>query len=128
MDDVRVRNYSSDAWCGWCSDGGLVEIGTRPEAKGHVPTFAPCPYCEIGARVEFPERSRPVWHDGYWQGRPVDIGPPPKRGIMLSQTENHMRARLLMRKFAGENTDPCEGLELPEKERITLLSQRLKAS
>ena len=123
----RIRKHSSNEHCPDCIDG-LAEIGTRPEGKGHLPMYGPCPYCEQGARLEFPMQGRPLWgEEGYWQGRPHTITPPAKSGRHTSATENLMRCKLLFRRWAGEDVDPLEGIGLPERERIRVLAERMKS-
>ena len=127
---MRTRNVSERETCDWCFDEGLVTVGTRPEGNGHLDMYGPCPYCEIGLKIEFPEKSRrPPWGpEGYWQGRDPGLTKPKPEGKPLSKQENALRAKLLLMRWAGADVDPCEGLSplLPERDRFMLLSQRIR--
>lgn len=53
--------------CRLCLDTALVEVGT---SKVGTIELAPCPACERGKRLEFPEARRGIWGtDGFWRGR-----------------------------------------------------------
>lgn len=128
---TRIANITGIERCKWCNQDGLVATGTRPEGHGHLEMLGPCPHCEVGFRIEFPTKSRPVWgQDGYWQGRTPDIAPAPKDGYELHKTENHMRHMLLLRRYSGQPTaNPCIGIEINDRKmRYSILSEALKQS
>lgn len=84
----RVANVSSKAHCEWCCDDGYVLVGYNRLGTDEM---GPCPYCEKGFAIEFPEKPRvgPWGIEGYWRGRSTTgiakicnhgvrpVGPPP---------------------------------------------------
>jgi hypothetical protein len=73
--------------------------------------MAPCPMCQVGYRVEFPQPSDknpnpgrgPFGEDGYWKGRDaVDLVPMEASGSLpLPKAENAKRARELFARMGG---------------------------
>jgi hypothetical protein len=79
--------------CATCEDEGMVEVAFRRDKivrrdpatgrhvyggeTGMIAEMGPCPYCEKGRRIEFPEdRVGPWGSAGYWQGRdPGEVVP-----------------------------------------------------
>ncbi len=128
MNEQRTANLTGRQHCDWC-DQGLALAAIRPTPIGDgAPEYGPCPWCELGARLEFPtgkpgpkgERgARPSWGlDGYWQGRPPVVERAPDHSQrLLPAAENLARMRLLMRRYAGEKVDPLVGLEFGEPAR-----------
>lgn len=71
--------------CRHCADDGFVVVWTRPvvpsvacpRAVGEVDEMGPCPFCEVGLRVEFPpadpksgfQRTGPWGPSGFWGSR-----------------------------------------------------------
>lgn len=106
MSEQRIRNISANQRCHWCIDG-LAEIGTRPEGHGHAPMYAPCPYCEAGARLEFPTKAKARWPNGYWQGRDPagEITPPPRQGTPLPTAMGARLSREMVARL-GRRRDP----------------------
>lgn len=121
---LRVNNHPEHGTetCNRC-ERGLAITGRRPAPSGVlVDEYGPCPHCELGCRFEFPEKCRPRWPNGYWQGRPAEVIPPPRDGYELPKVENAMRARLLMRRFAGADVDPLLGIDLRDPaKRLAML-------
>ncbi len=144
----RFANVTGHATCPHCIDG-LALVQTRPatasivrphgrlerrEASGDYEEYGPCPWCELGFKVEFPvEKQDRTWKLGYWQGRPgVVVDPPPVDPPALSGAENLLRTRLLERRYemvaSGVQEglpDPCIGLDKPmgDADRLALLRE-----
>lgn len=69
----RTQNVSQDEHCRYCcgtgvkSGMGWVFVGWSGVGTEQL---APCPFCEAGFAVEFPEGGKGPWGaDGFWQGR-----------------------------------------------------------
>lgn len=128
---TRYQNLSGSDTCPYCEPGrsassGLVHVTTRADGMREM---GPCPHCEAGYRAE----SR-TWPLGYWQGKPADLERPrppihlprprpepyvnllPGRESELSQSENAARSALLLRRFSGEDVDPCVGIDVLDGE------------
>jgi len=74
--ELRVRNISGAQHCLHCCGSGSktgqgwVFVGWSGVGTDQM---APCPHCEAGYEVEYPERGKPPWGaDGYWRGRSID--------------------------------------------------------
>jgi hypothetical protein len=70
----RTRNITESERCRRCQDDGLFVVGAeRRNLQGRLfdhDVCAPCPDCERGHRIEFPERGDGIWgRDGFWRGR-----------------------------------------------------------
>ncbi len=136
MDD-RTLNLTGKQFCRNCEDGFAI-VSYRTFGKNRMPEYGPCPHCELGARLEFPTGvkgpkgepgARPSWgRDGYWQGRRHDVEPPPPDGKLLPREENLLRLKLLNRRLAGENVDPCVGLDMRDPARRIEMLKRALAS
>lgn len=126
-----VANVTGRAVCEWCEDG-LAHVASRPTDGSGFPEYGPCPRCEAGARLEFPDggKTRPVWPDGFWQGRDETvIRPTMQHGKTLPHAENTLRLRLLTRRLDGEQVDPCVGVDFTDpKRRMDLLRQEVGRS
>ncbi len=133
---TRTRNYSNVERCEWCEDGWAVVAFRRPfprETSLGLPEYAPCPWCELGARLEFPTGevtkkgyppARAHWGTpGYWQGKPPAVERAPVNdGVPFTFTENKLRAELLLRRYAGADVNPAVGCDVADaRERIALL-------
>lgn len=79
-----ARNYSGREHCRWCCNMGQLPVEQRDPPYDEA--YGPCPFCEIGARVEY---GGAFGEEGYWKGRSTDglvqlcthfdkPGPPPE--------------------------------------------------
>ncbi len=138
MDDQRTLNLTGKQFCTRCEDGFAI-TGTRQFGDRPMIEYGPCPYCELGARLEFPTGTKgpkgepgakPSWgRDGYWQGRRPDTADPPKDGTLLPREENLLRLQLLNRRLSGDKTvDPCVGLDHRDPARRIEMVKRALAS
>jgi hypothetical protein len=142
----RFANVTGHAVCPHCVDG-LALVQTRPatasivrphgrlerrEAQGSYEEYGPCPWCELGFKVEYPEEKHArAWPLGYWQGRPpVVVDPPPANPEPLSVAENALRLKLLERRYEMVAQGVSEGLpdvgiglELAAADRVVLLRE-----
>lgn len=106
--EARAHNSTGTEHCEWCVDEGLVVVATRPmtpspprnrvrpKHRAHLPAprstaveeMGPCPYCEVGFKIEFGVGTRrnrdgslgedvvrggPWGPEGFWRGREVPI-------------------------------------------------------
>lgn len=127
---MRICNMSARDTCEFCLNEGLVMVGTRAEGTRPMEMYGPCPHCERGFRIEFPDKDRPRWENGYWQGRDVDVQPAPKLKALLGRDENGIRSILLTRRYKKiEGADPLVGLEFADpRERMKVLLTAIKAT
>ncbi len=131
----RTRNFSNVERCEWCEDGWAV-VAYRPvpaETSPDLPEYAPCPWCELGARLEFPTGevtkkgyppARAHWGTpGYWQGKPPAVERAPvSDSEPFTHAENTLRWRLILRRMGGAPVDPAAGWDVrDDAERIALL-------
>src|SRR5207247_170349 len=103
---VRTKNMSARETCDWCDETGFVIASIRQERSARLvdgeiieqvvehEEMGPCPHCERGFAVEFPNAKRfegsgrpagiePPWdrEEGFWKGRSTgDIRPMVERG------------------------------------------------
>lgn len=98
---IRTKNLTERAACNYCRETGYV-IAEGP-AGDYDCAYAPCPFCEIGYREEFPDltekkahKIRPPWdpEKGYWQGRSISYLEPECRGSSYSLPPAEQRAQL----------------------------------
>lgn len=120
---ARTHNRTQRDFCRWCGNDGIVvaqtrnaqagawaiERGIHPPAGSVYEEMAPCPYCELGFKLEFQEKG--VWApDGFWRGRDeVDLIPlhPTGQPQPLPLGEARTRARELARAVVGHFADPA---------------------
>jgi hypothetical protein len=119
-----IANLTRSDSCPYCHDEGQLEVSTRQEiwprdeiAKGGkkvpkkteatVDEYGPCPRCEKGQRMEFPEpdakgrvRVGPWGPDGFWRGRTPELEPATVSSP-LSREENQRRLAELMKRMAA---------------------------
>lgn len=129
---IRIRNITGVSRCGHC-DNGLAIVSRRKVRHVLVDEHGPCPWCEKGARIEFPEKIKPHWGaDGYWRGAPPEVHPQPKDdGVTLSFAENQLRWRLMLARYAGNpSAQPDVGVDIrdPQKRMELLRSHAAKFS
>jgi hypothetical protein len=69
----RIQNVSGHGHCEHCCGSGnkygkgWVFVGWSGVGTDQM---APCPHCEAGWEVEFPDKGKPPWgFNGYWQGK-----------------------------------------------------------
>ena len=73
----RVANLTGGEECATCRDDAIVTVGSERRAAGadrayFVDVLGPCPNCERGLRLEFPNDGAGPWgKDGYWRGREI---------------------------------------------------------
>lgn len=111
---TRLTNFTGSETCHACRNG-LAQTGWRTQGTGQVPEYGPCPFCELGDRMEFPKegKSWKTWGiDGYWRGREPVVVVPPRSAWTLSMRENALRMRLLTARGNGADVDPCVGVDL----------------
>lgn len=98
--ESRTKNQTERDFCRWCGNDGVVVAAVRPvtqtawaKTRAEKKTrseagatftppdgavyeeMAPCPYCEVGYKLEF-QKDSPWFPDGYWRGRDqVDLQP-----------------------------------------------------
>lgn len=114
----RVQNVSGHGHCEYCcgtgnqpdhvsrSPGGWVFVGYSGVGTDQL---APCPYCEAGWIVEFPEKGKGPWgFEGYWRGRETAGLEKTCRCSEkpLSPVENKARLAGLMRKLSAVGNTP----------------------
>lgn len=99
---IRTKNLSEHATCAYCRETGYV-VNEGPDGKGYDCIVAPCPFCEAGAREEFPtvdanDRSkiRPPWDPikGYWQGRSLAHLDPERKGAEITLSAEEQKQHL----------------------------------
>lgn len=123
---MRIENHSGRETCRMC-DRGLAVVGTFRYGGHDRPEYGPCPFCELGERLEFPREQRlwPTWgKDGFWRGREPEVVPPKPDGPALPKPENALRMRLLLRCYGGEPVDPLVGIDIADPAlRMALLER-----
>lgn len=90
--EARIANITSKpdwnkhvALCKHCGDTGAVTAMLRRYGEDFIEELAPCPYCQLGYRLEHSHYGT----EGYWQGREAyDIKPLYPNGTeVVNQTE-----------------------------------------
>lgn len=62
-----LENVTGSRHCAYCRDDGLVVVNERADGAEEM---GPCPHCERGHLLEFPEGKPGPWGQaGYWKGR-----------------------------------------------------------
>lgn len=112
----RARNLTTSQRCDECETPGWVLTRRNPDE------CAPCPSCEAGARAEIQR-----YGGDYWQGREPAYYPRYRPEQLLSKMENGLRMKLLNARLAGRDADPLTPAGMPERERLSLLVERVKA-